>query len=51
MLYLKPANLEDVEKEWKFVAAIPEDEMDLPTAITTFLLKIFKKRISQSNIL
>lgn len=26
MLYLKPANLEDVEKEWKFVAAVPEDE-------------------------
>lgn len=26
MLYLKPANLKDVEKEWKFVAAVPEDE-------------------------
>lgn len=29
MLYIKPANLEDAEKEWRFVAAIPEDENGL----------------------
>ena len=26
MIYLKEANLQDVEKEWKFIAALPEDE-------------------------
>ncbi len=26
MIYLKEANLQDAEKEWKFVAALPEDE-------------------------
>ena len=26
MLYIKPANIEDAEKEWLFVAAMPENE-------------------------
>lgn len=26
MIYLKEANFEDVEKEWQFIAAMPEDE-------------------------
>ena len=26
MLYLKPANPDDIEKEWAFVAAVPADE-------------------------
>lgn len=29
MLYLKEANIEDAEKEWKFVAAMPADENGL----------------------
>ena len=29
MLYIKEANIEDAEKEWKFVAAMPADENGL----------------------
>ena len=29
MLYIKEANIEDAEKEWLFVAAMPADENGL----------------------
>ena len=32
MLYVKKANLEDVEKEWAFVRDMPEDENGLTNA-------------------
>ena len=32
MLYVKKANLEDIEKEWAFVRDMPEDENGLTNA-------------------
>lgn len=29
MIYLKEANFEDIEKEWHYIAAMPEDENGL----------------------
>lgn len=29
MIYLKEANFEDIEKEWQYIAAMPEDENGL----------------------
>ena len=54
MLYIKPANLEDAEKEWRFVAARPEDENGLTNkwhgvSRERFLSKALPEMINRAN--
>ena len=43
MLYLKPANFDDIEKEYAFVAAEPADENGLQTIFLKFRLKTLRR--------
>ena len=44
MIYLKPANIEDCEKEWLFVKAMPEDENGLTNQWPNISRKDFENK-------
>ena len=43
MIYLKEANFEDTEKEWRFISAMPEDENGLTNQWPDVSREDFKK--------
>ena len=45
MLYVKKANLEDIEKEWAFVRDMPEDENGLTNAWPGISREDFEKKV------